>query len=52
MGSWYNGPLSQQKNLPNCNSLMVSYKAPINDQNMYHKAIHNHKDIYNSQKIQ
>ncbi len=35
---------SKRKNLPHCSNLKVRHKAPKTNQNMYHKAIHNHKD--------
>ena len=38
------GSSSKRKDLPHCNSFMVSHKDKKNDQNMHHKAIHNHKD--------
>ena len=35
------GNSSKWKDLPHCNSLTASHKAPKNGQDMYHKAIHN-----------
>ena len=43
---------SMRNNLPHCNSLIVSHKVTIKDQNMYHKAIHNHKDSASRKQFQ
>jgi hypothetical protein len=39
------GNSSKRKKWYHCNSLLANQKATKIDQNMYHKAIHNYKDI-------